>query len=641
MLASSLKFKLLFFTLAIGLISLLLAGYLVDRHLLNYHTQTAESLIEEGFSSLYNNRKNLEAALVSEAHLLCEEERLVAILNLINNFQDTRNYQSLLFDEEKKRLSQRLQTAIQTGRSTGAYLYAADDQLVSFALAEESKVLQGFVSYANKQPDLKLMSPEGALDESLKNDLEDRIFRRAQRHNQLQPGQRYYLDNGQVYLEQKYPLVRSHLEEERQVGSLVLMRRLDGDFLLLATRGGLEVGLLDAQGGFIDGQPLVKKHAEQLKNKLPPIAEREINFLKTAGGFWGVFPLRLAGGEQSAYLSFVYPVENYHQASAATREAILTALLITALLIIPFSLLLIRELVTYPLQQLMKGVEKIRKGDLLAQIDLEQKDELGELAKAMNEMANQLYQRELSLNTSNRELQRLSEVMAHHFQEPTRRLMAFAERLSSKPSLEQDKDARLSIDFIHAQAKYLSYLVHDVQRYLELDRVILPVQRLHTEEVLDQVLREKAIQEQLELSNADLQVEKPLPKILFARRRLEEIFRALLSNAVTYRHPERPMQIKIYGKTVNHCNLIYIADNGRGIAPRHRTQVFELFSRLVTQTPDNTGTGMGLALVRRLMLQAGGDISIEEGIDGGTTFVLSFPDQELEPSEQTLHDSAR
>lgn len=60
--------------------------------------------------------------------------------------------------------------------------------------------------------------------------------------------------------------------------------------------------------------------------------------------------------------------------------------------------------------------------------------------------------------------------------------------------------------------------------------------------------------------------------------------------------------------------------------------MFDLFTRLVS-SDQSPGTGMGLALVRRLIKQAGGDIAIEDGLDGGTTFVLSFPDQEL-----NLHD---
>lgn len=637
----SLKVKLLLFTLTIGLISMLLAGYLVDRNLLNYHERTAKALIEEGFSSLYSHRKQLEASLVSEAQLLREEERVVAILNLINNFQDTGNYHSILFDEEKKRLAQRLQTAIQTGRSSGAYLYAKDGHLVSFAQAREPGYQQGYLSFQNSEPLLQLISSEVMQDEAQQQAIKQEVLQQVERHQSLSLGQRYFLDQDQVYLEQKYPVVREHRQQEQQVGYLVMARRLDVDFLMGATRGGLEAGLLSREGRFIDGQPLVERHAQELVNLLPDGSFQEIGFKKTASGFWGLLPLRLGSTEHQAYLAFVYPVENYYQARSITREAIFTALLVTALLIIPFSLLLVRELVTQPLQQLMRGVEKIRQGSLLTPIDLEQKDELGKLATAMNEMANQLHQREQSLNASNLELQRLSEVMAHHFQEPTRRLMVFAERLENRTALNLDKEAKVSLAFIYQQAEYLSRLVHDVQNYLELERVLLPAEHLKTAEVLEKVLAEKEIQKHLQAVQARVHLEQPLPDLYFSRRRLEEIFRALLTNALIYRHPERTLELKVFSKRVNDCNLIYIADNGQGIAPRHRLQVFELFSRLVAQTPDNPGTGMGLALVRRLMRQAGGDISIEDGIEGGTAFVLSFPNQELETNDEPLHDPAR
>ncbi|WP_404419363.1 ATP-binding protein [Marinospirillum sp.] len=623
MLRFSLKLKLLVFTLAVGLVSLLLAGYLVDRHLLDYHQSSAEQLIEEGFATLGRDREGIEEALAQEAGFLRQEKRLIATLNLVNNFEDPDNYHAILFDEEKQRVTQRLLAAIQTGRSTGAYVYTLEQQLVGFATQEGDSFIQGYISYPQAQPELQWV--EGSDLEG--SQLEAAITRRAALHAEMPEGQRYRIEGEQVYLEQKFSFVRELGEQQKTVGYLVLVRELDVNFLAAATRGGVEAGLLNAQGELIAGQSEVREHHRQLVNILPDPESREMQLLQTREGFWGLYPLTL-GDEQQAYLAFIYPMESYQKARQSTRQAILMALLLTALVIVPLSLWLVQHLVVQPLSVLMQGVEKIRQGDLISSIQLDKNDELGQFAAAMNDMASQLHQREQSLQASNQELQRLSEVMAHHFQEPTRRLRAFAERLTQQTPSGLDADAQMSVDFIREQAQRLSSLVHDVQRYLELEKVTPAPEWVATRDLLEELLDEPQLKQQLHQLNAKVILSSQLPHVYFSKRRLQEVFQALLDNALAYRNPERPLVVEIDAKKVNNCNLIYVRDNGSGIEPRYRLQVFELFTRLVPSSHTYPGTGMGLALVRRLLRQAGAEITIEEGMEGGTAFVMTFPDQE-------------
>ena len=625
----SLKIKLLAFTLGISLGSLLLAGYLVDRNLLAYHKSTAKELINQGFISLDTRLQALEEGLQNEASFIRDEERLLAALSLINDFQDTQNYQAIIFDEEKQRLTRRLQTSVQAGLSTGAYVYAQDHQLVSFVQEGEQGFLQGFVSYSKGKASIKHLRVSSQSDQSLDDAIQAKIFQRAQLHQALSVGQQYRHYNGRLYLEQKYPLQQLQRGDKHQLGYLVLVRELDLNFLLQLTPGGLAGGLLGPEGQLLVGQERLTRYQDELPSVAQQVAKIE-TFLPSSSGFWALRSLPAA--QQQASVAFLYPMESYQAAQATTRQAIALALLVAALLIIPLSLLLVRQLVTRPLEHLSEGVELIRHGDLLAPIELDSGDELGRFAEAMNVMASQLYRREQSLNASNQELQRLSEVMAHHFQEPTRRLMAFAERLHKKSGQSLDKDTQQSLDFIYHQAHRLSQLVRDVQRYLELDKVNLPNEEVNLNHLLGELLSERAFQEKVQQVGAVIQIQPQLPPINFAPRRLQEMFSALLANALAYRDPNKQLKIEISGKQVKDCNYIYISDNGSGIEPRHRVQVFDLFIRLVS-SDHHPGTGMGLALVRRLMLQAGGDITIEEGLDGGTSFVLSFPNQEL-----NLHD---
>jgi chemotaxis family two-component system sensor kinase Cph1 len=234
----------------------------------------------------------------------------------------------------------------------------------------------------------------------------------------------------------------------------------------------------------------------------------------------------------------------------------------------------------------------------------------------------------LTLQARNHELSRLGEVMAHHFQEPARRLMSFSKRLQGKPALVADEDSRLAVEFINQQARRLSDLVGDAQRYLLLDHTKVGGTGENpqgTGETADSAaaLHQSIAAAGAAASDADISLLAPLPRVGLAEKRLRELFAILLDNALRYRHPARPLRIEV-GATVAGGRAVFrFADNGCGIAPEYRLQVFDLFTRLVPNSVP--GTGVGLALVRKIVQQTGGDVSVEDGIDGGACIVFDLP----------------
>jgi light-regulated signal transduction histidine kinase (bacteriophytochrome) len=219
----------------------------------------------------------------------------------------------------------------------------------------------------------------------------------------------------------------------------------------------------------------------------------------------------------------------------------------------------------------------------------------------------------------NAELSRLGEAMAHHFQEPPRRLMSFAKRLQEKPALAADEDSRLAVEFIDQQARRLSELVGDAQHYLALDHAKVGADGTAQSAV---ALRQ-AIKANADAAQATIVLSDSMPVVRLESNRLSEVFAILLDNALRYRHPERPLRIEV-GAIVSGARAVFrFADNGSGIAPEYRAQVFELFTRLVPNSIP--GTGMGLALVRKIVQQAGGNVHVEDGIDGGACIVFDLP----------------
>jgi CHASE1-domain containing sensor protein len=228
--------------------------------------------------------------------------------------------------------------------------------------------------------------------------------------------------------------------------------------------------------------------------------------------------------------------------------------------------------------------------------------------------------REEALERSNAELKRLGEVMAHHFQEPTRRLSSFAQRLLSKSDLASDEDSRLALHFIDTESKRLSNLVRDAQRYLTLDHDRVSAGGVaNSTSVLHQCIEEAGSA----AAQASIVLHEPLPRVGLAQLTLRMLFAILLDNALRYRDPERTLRIEVSASADGRRAVFRFADNGSGIAPQYRAQALGLFTRLVPSSVP--GTGMGLALAHKIVSLAGGELHIEDGLEGGICVVFDLP----------------
>jgi signal transduction histidine kinase len=225
-----------------------------------------------------------------------------------------------------------------------------------------------------------------------------------------------------------------------------------------------------------------------------------------------------------------------------------------------------------------------------------------------------------ALTRANAELTRLGEAMAHHFQEPTRRLASFAQRLLTKSELVRDEDSRLSLHFIDSESKRLSTLVSDAQRYLSLDHTMVS-----TDESADSAaaLRQCIKNAGAPAAAVSIELTAQLPRVKIGDQTLRTLFAVLLDNALRYRDPQRPLRIKVSSSNVGQRAVFRFADNGSGIAPEYRTQVLNLFTRLVPSTIP--GTGMGLALAHKIVALAGGRLYVDDGLEGGTCIVFDLP----------------
>jgi signal transduction histidine kinase len=237
------------------------------------------------------------------------------------------------------------------------------------------------------------------------------------------------------------------------------------------------------------------------------------------------------------------------------------------------------------------------------------------------ELLSQTQMQAKELKASQAEMERFSEVLAHHIQEPVRLQHSYAQLLLRKFPADIPDDARVALGFITDGATRLRSLIRDVQLYLGLKELPPASEPCDAEAAFD------AARHQLSerLAECGAVIEKAdLPPMWIAKARLTDVFRLLLDNAIQYRRRDRGLRITVTAERQGDKVVVRIGDNGIGIPPEYRERVFRVFERLHSNR-EAAGTGIGLALTRKIVELADGSAWIDSGEDGGTCVCLALP----------------
>ncbi|HEY8036113.1 MAG TPA: PAS domain-containing protein [Methylobacter sp.] len=229
---------------------------------------------------------------------------------------------------------------------------------------------------------------------------------------------------------------------------------------------------------------------------------------------------------------------------------------------------------------------------------------------------------EYKLARAHAELQQFTHIAAHHLQEPARRLVNFVQRLRTQIPIELlNEDATASLHFIEQGATRQSTLVRDIQLYLAADQPRSIVEKIAVPPVIANLLEHKASLTRETEAQVDY---NDICSVYIDRPRLKDIFSILLDNALRYRHPKLTPHIRIIGELKAGRAVYRVIDNGIGIPEEYRERVFGVFERLKVHDDQNS-TGIGLAIVRRIVESCGGSVSLQETPGGGTTVLFDLP----------------
>lgn len=245
---------------------------------------------------------------------------------------------------------------------------------------------------------------------------------------------------------------------------------------------------------------------------------------------------------------------------------------------------------------------------------------------------------------ANQEIQRFAYIVTHDLRAPLVNIMGFLSELDTamtsvstyiladdkKPSEGEIREARRAVEedlpealgFIRSSTRKMDSLINAILKISRDGRRKLQPDRIDLKSLLETASAN--VHHQLSESGGTVDIRVRTSSVVTDRFSLEQIFGNLFDNAVKYQMPGRPLALAIDAYPDGPARVrIDFRDNGRGIGPQDRERVFELFRRAGEQ--DQRGEGIGLAHVRSLIRNLGGDITVESELGQGSTFILTLP----------------
>lgn len=269
------------------------------------------------------------------------------------------------------------------------------------------------------------------------------------------------------------------------------------------------------------------------------------------------------------------------------------------------------------------------------------REELEALNSGLEERVNE---RTEDLMQANQEIQRFAYIVTHDLRAPLVNIMGFLSELEAsliavtayvmadekKPSESEIKEARLAVEedlpeamsFIRSSTRKMDSLINAILKISRDGRRKLVPERVDLKAAMETAAA--SVHHQVVAADGTMEMDIRVPALITDRFSLDQIVGNLFDNAVKYRYPGRPVNIAVRAMPAGKGRIkIDVEDNGRGIAKNDRERVFELFRRAGEQ--DQPGEGIGLAYVRSLIRNLGGDITVESTEGTGSTFTLLLP----------------
>jgi len=357
----------------------------------------------------------------------------------------------------------------------------------------------------------------------------------------------------------------------------------------------------------------------------------------------------LSGSEDSVFISLGIPVD--YAFSEVNRTLVRNLILVgfVTILLLVSAWFLGDWVVMRPIKLLVDTTQKLAAGDLSVRVAHDyDSSEFAVLVHSIDEMAEALSQRETEreasasaiqayaeeLERSNRDLLDFANIASHDLQEPLRKIATFSDMLQIRYGDSLDGRAKDYIDRIQASAKRMQSFIIALLAYSRLSTQVKLKEIVDLNDVARNVLSD--LDMQIEQTEAEIKVSE-LPLVKADPVQMHQLFLNMINNSLKFRKPESPVKIEVRGKTVvgaafEHMDHtfeagyfeIIFSDNGIGFDEKYLDRIYQPFQRL-HRFDKYEGTGMGLAICRKIIERHDGEIEAHSSPGEGATFVVRLP----------------
>jgi two-component system phosphate regulon sensor histidine kinase PhoR len=329
----------------------------------------------------------------------------------------------------------------------------------------------------------------------------------------------------------------------------------------------------------------------------------------------------------NGFIRLSIPVEKVGLAYYNIQETLFVSLFIVFIATLIVALMAF-HLISKPIRSLVKQAQKIAAGDYSSKIPATKKDEVGELARSLNSLSENISNRisEILRNNAKFENVRKDFVanVSHELRTPIANIKGYAETLLDG-AIDDEKHARDFIKIIHGESDRLASLINDILDLskIESDTFKLNLKQNDLSEVVNTVIRllEKDVRDK------SISVHNKLEKgsyVMSDQSLLIQVFINLIHNAIKYSHDNT--SIVVSAATDNNFIKIEVEDQGIGIPAQDLPRIFERFYRVdKARSKELGGTGLGLAIVKHIVQAHGGDVFVRSTEGVGSTFGFTVP----------------
>lgn len=226
-----------------------------------------------------------------------------------------------------------------------------------------------------------------------------------------------------------------------------------------------------------------------------------------------------------------------------------------------------------------------------------------------------------SLERSNRELQDFASVASHDLQEPLRKIQAFGDRLKARAGTALDEAGRDYLDRMQNAAARMQTLVNDLLTFSRVTSRAQPFGPADLAEITREVLSD--LETRLERSKGRVEM-ADLPVIEADTTQMRQLLQNLIANALKFHRRDEPPAVKVYCERDGDCVRLCVSDNGIGFDEKYLDRIFTIFQRLHGRE-EYEGTGVGLAVCRKIAHRHGGTITARSQPGQGATFIVTLP----------------